>query len=298
MTINLQASTIRECVDWAAKRFESSDLYYGHGTDNPYDEAAWLVLHTLSLPLDLDDDQFEQNVTAADCHRVEAVVNERIHTRSPAAYLTGEGWFCGLPFYVDQSVLVPRSPIAELIEQAFEPWVEPDRVKQVLDIGTGSGCIGIACALVFPEAKVDLCDISPEALAVARRNIERYELEDRVHAHQADVFEGLTPKRYDLIVSNPPYVDAEDMAALPEEYRREPELGLAAGVDGLDIVRRILQRASEFLTDEGVLVVEVGNSEEALFAAYPELPFTWLEFSRGGQGVFLLTAKQLSSAVL
>ena len=224
-----------------------------------------------------------------------ALLRRRMDERIPAAYLTGTAWFAGLPFKVDERVLVPRSPIAELIEDQFAPWLlrEPE---YILDLCAGSGCIGIACAYVFPEAAVDLSDISLDALAVAQRNIDIHEVGHRVRTIESDLFNELAELRYDLIVSNPPYVDAEDLAEMPAEYRAEPALGLASGVDGLDFTRRLLREALDHLTEEGVLIVEVGNSCVALEEAFPELPFTWLEFRRGGHGVFLLTAAQLHEA--
>ena len=290
--------TIRDCIRWAVSRFHEAGLFFGHGTDNARDEATWLVLHALSQPLDLADTFHDCRLTPSERERVIRLLVRRIQTREPAAYLTGEAWFCGLPFTVNQHVLVPRSPVCELIENAFAPWVDPDDVHQILDLCTGSGCIGIACALAFPEAQVDMTDVSGKALAVARENVQRHDAGERVRLVQADVFDGLPVKQYDLIVSNPPYVGAEEMKGLPPEYHREPSLALAAGEDGLEIVRRILQGAAKYLTDRGVLVVEVGNSEDALVAAYPDLPFTWLEFERGGHGVFLLTAEQLRQAKL
>ena len=288
-----ELATIRDFIRWGASRFNAAGLHFGHGTDNALDEAAWLVLHALDLPLDLPPHWQEARLTPGERRRVVDLLLARIETRKPAAYLTGEAWFCGLPFAVNEAVLVPRSPIAELIEQGFQPWLVADPVTRVLDLCTGSGCIGIACAFAFPEAEVDLSDVSAEALDVARQNIARHGLGERVRPHRADVFDGLPPARYDLIVANPPYVDAADMAELPAEYRHEPRLGLAAGADGLDIVRRILAEAVDWLSPQGLLVVEVGNSAPALQAAYPDLPFIWPEFERGGHGVFLLEAGAL-----
>jgi ribosomal protein L3 glutamine methyltransferase len=222
------------------------------------------------------------------------LATRRIKERVPAAYLTQRMWFAGHEFYVDERVLVPRSPIAELIHAQFQPWADPTTIKRVLDIGTGSGCIAIACALAFPDAQVDAADISPDALAVTQINIERHQVQTRMRAIQSDVFDGLHNQRYDLIVSNPPYVSHAEMDQLPDEYLREPELGLRAGVDGLDIARRLLAEAESHLEPHGVLVVEVGDSEFALAEAYPAVPFIWLEFEHGGGGVFVLTAQQLS----
>ena len=286
--------SIRDFIRFGASQFRASGLQFGHGTDNALDEAAWLVLHTLALPLDLPMEWWVSRLTPAERSRVEAVLRLRVSTRKPAAYITREAWFMGLAFYVDERVLVPRSPIAELIAAEFGPWLEPTNVHRVLDLCTGSGCIGLAIGSVFPEAEIWLADLSRDALQVARRNVRNYGMEDRAQVVQSDVFDGLaTAPRFDLIVSNPPYVDSGEMAELPPEYRHEPSVGLAAGTDGLDVVRRILAEAGQHLTDGGVLIVEVGNSQPALEAAFPELPFTWLEFSSGGQGVFLLTREQL-----
>jgi len=286
--------SIRDFIRFGVSQFRAAGLRFGHGTDNALDEAVWLVLHTLSLPLDLPEAWWDSRLTPAERGRVEAVLRLRVSTRKPAAYITREAWFMGLPFYVDERVLVPRSPIAELIAAEFSPWLEPKTVHRVLDLCTGSGCIGLATGSVFPEAEIWLGDLSPEALAVARRNVRNHGMEDRVRVVQSDVFDGLaTAPRFDLIVSNPPYVDSGEMAELAPEYRHEPSLGLAAGADGLDVVRRILTEAGQHLTDGGVLIVEVGNSQPALEDAFPELPFTWLEFAGGGQGVFLLTREQL-----
>lgn len=285
--------TLRDFIRWGTSRFAEAGLYFGHGTDNALDEASWLVLHALSLPLDLADAYRDCALTQGERTEVLALLQERIESKKPAAYLTGEAFFCGLSFMVNESVLVPRSPIAELLEASFQPWVNPEEVSQVLDLCTGSGCIGIAAAYAFPSAHIDATDISPEALAVATQNVEQHSLTDCVDLYQADLFTGLPKKRYDLIIANPPYVDAEDMSALPDEYHQEPALGLAAGADGLDIVRRILAEAGEYLADNGALIVEVGNSQPALTEAFPELPFTWLEFERGGHGVFYLPASSV-----
>lgn len=287
--------SIRDFFRWAASEFVAAKLFYGHGTDNPWDEAEQLVLHALHLNPPLADEWLDARLTRAEKARVVANIQRRIEERIPAAYITGQAWFAGMPFVVDERVLVPRSPIAELIEKQFAPWLSAEP-QQILDLCTGSGCIGIACAYAFPDAEVQLSDISFDALAVAEENIHQHDLADRVFALQSDLFESLLGQRFDLIVSNPPYVDADDMASLPQEYHAEPELGLASGVDGLDFTRRLLAEAADHLTENGVLVVEVGNSWPALEEAYPGLPFTWVEFERGGHGVFVLNAADLRSA--
>lgn len=285
--------SVRDYIRWGTSQFNAAGLFFGHGTDNAWDEAAQLVLHALHLPVQESNPHwFDARLTLVERKAVMELLERRIRERVPAAYLTGEAWFAGLKFHVDERVLVPRSPIAELIEQGFEPWLQQFPAK-ILDLCSGSGCIGIACAYAFPEAEVDLSDISPDALAVAERNIEEHQLQDRVRAVQSDLFGGLQRRVYDLIVSNPPYVDRDDLAAMPAEYHAEPALGLASGDDGLDFTRRLLNEARAHLTSEGLLVVEVGNSQPALEQAFPELPFTWLEFAQGGQGVFVLTAADL-----
>lgn len=287
------ALTVEEMIITLGQQLADAQLFYGHGSDNPHDEAAELVFFAAGLRHEQAPDCYRQALDETVILKVRALVERRIQERLPAAYLTRRMWFAGHEFYVDERVLVPRSPIAELIHAHFTPWLKPSQVNRVLDIGTGSGCIAIACALAFPAAQVDAADISPDALSVTRINIDRHQLDGRVRAVQSDVFSQLTEDRYDLIVSNPPYVSHAEMDELPAEYLREPELGLRAGADGLDIVRRILAEAENHLQPDGLLVVEVGDSEQALADAYPAVPFLWLEFEHGGGGVFVLTAAQL-----
>lgn len=291
--------TLGDYVRWGASRLNEAEVFFGHGTDNAVDEALVIVLHALHLSYPIPDYFWQTHLTAEEQHRIVDLFNQRIRKRCPTPYLTHEAWFANLAFYVDERVLIPRSPIAELIEQSFAPWIQdPMAVSQVLDLCTGSGCIAIAMALhCFPNAQVDATDISPEALTVAAKNIERFDLAQQVQLLQSDVFAQLPSKRYDLIVSNPPYVDAVELNSMPIEFHHEPRLGLEAGADGLDIVRNILCHAADYLTPEGVLVVEVGVSQAALERAYPNAPFTWVSFARGGTGVFVLTAAQLTEYV-
>lgn len=270
-------------------------MFFGHGTDNARDEAAALVWHALRLPARVSHLTYARRVSKAARARVETLIQRRIEGRIPAVYLTGETWFAGLSFQVDPRVLIPRSPIAELIEHRFAPWIDPAGVRRILDIGTGSGCIAIACAVAFPKARVDGVDISEEALAVAAANVRRHRLGRRVRLLNSSHFSALRGETYDIIVSNPPYVGTRELESLPPEYAHEPRMALAAGRSGLDSVRVILNEAGRHLRPHGILVVEVGNTETAVRRAYPKLPFTWLEFERGGGGVFLLTAEQLRS---
>ncbi|AUH00143.1 50S ribosomal protein L3 N(5)-glutamine methyltransferase [Prodigiosinella confusarubida] len=284
--------TLQDMLRWTVSRFNAAHVYYGHGTDNPWDEALQLVLPSLFLPLDIPEDMYRARLTSSERHRIVERVIRRVNERIPVAYLTNKAWFCGLEFYVDERVLVPRSPIGELINNGFQSLL-PTSPHHILDLCTGSGCIAIACAQVFPEAEVDAVDISLDALAVAEQNIQQHAMEYNVTPIRSDLFRDLTAIHYDLIVTNPPYVDEDDMADLPQEFRYEPALGLAAGSDGLKLVRRILACAPDYLSEEGVLICEVGNSMVHLMEQYPDIPFTWLEFEHGGDGVFMLTRSQL-----
>lgn len=295
MTINHpELKTIRDFIRYATSEFNKAGLFYGHGTDNAWDEAVALVLHTAHLKHDINPAVLDANLTSDERTTLFALIHKRSKDRIPLPYLTNEAWFLGHSYYVDERVLIPRSPIAELLENQFAPFIQEDDVHQILDLCTGSGCIAIGCAQMFSGATVDAVDISADALAVAKINVSKHHMEDQVNLIQSDLFQQIAPKKYDIIVSNPPYVDAIDMAGLPNEYKQEPALALAAGDDGLDLAKRILRDASKYLQPHGILVIEVGNSEVALAAQYPDIPFTWLEFEHGGGGVFLLTAEQVS----
>ncbi|UCC56587.1 MAG: 50S ribosomal protein L3 N(5)-glutamine methyltransferase [Gammaproteobacteria bacterium] len=287
--------TVRELIEWGADRLDAAGLVFGHGTDNAYDEAAMLVLSALQLDMNLPPGDLDARVDPADVRQATELLDMRITTRKPAAYLTHEAWFAGMPFYVDERVLVPRSPIAELIENRFVPWIRPERVARILDLCTGSGCIACACAREFPTAYVDASDLSADALSVARRNIARHGLEQRVTLLQSDLFAAITADNYDIIISNPPYVPREEVGQLPSEFCHEPSLALAAGEDGLDIAIQILNNAHRYLSETGILVVEVGHTWPVLEAVFPDVPFTWLEFEFGGEGVFLLGRDQLDT---
>ncbi|OBU18735.1 ribosomal protein L3 N(5)-glutamine methyltransferase [Photobacterium aquimaris] len=284
--------TLQDMLRWTVSRFNAAGLFYGHGTDNAWDEAVQLVLPTVYLPLDVPPEVRNSRLTSSERHRIVERVMRRINERTPVSYLTNVAYFCGMEFFVDERVLVPRSPIGELIENRFEPFLQQEPTR-IMDLCTGSGCIGIACAHMFPEAEVDIVDISTDALAVAEQNITDHGLEQQVIPLRSDLLRDIPKDKYDLIVTNPPYVDQEDMDSLPEEFRHEPELGLAAGSDGLKLVRRILANAPDYLKENGILICEVGNSMIHMEEQYPHIPFLWLEFANGGHGVFMLTREQL-----
>lgn len=285
--------TARRLINTAEEQFRKADLCYGHGTDNSHDEAVYLVLGALGFPFDVNDRRLDEPLEAAKTQHIQNLVVRRIAERVPVAYLINEAWFCGLSFYVDKRVIIPRSPLAELIEEKFAPWMLRRGNFRILDIGVGSGCIAIACAMAFPDADIDAVDIDEDAIAVGKINVDRYQVSDRVHLIRSDLYENLNGNRYDLIVANPPYVGSRELSELPEEYRHEPAGALYGGQDGLDLVRKILLQSRAHLTDTGILVVEVGNNQEAVTETFPQLPFVWLEFERGGEGVFLLTSEDL-----
>ena len=289
-----QLHSVGDFIRYAASQFNQADLYFGHGNDNAWDEAIILVMYVLALPSSLSEHTMQCRLTEDEKQQVLSVITRRIDEKLPAAYITQQAIFAGLPFYVDQRVLVPRSPLAEYIERRFSPLIDENRkLASILDLCTGSGCIAIACAHYFPEADVDALDLSVEALNVAQINIESHQLMAQVIPIQSDVFSGVEGQKYDLIVTNPPYVDEEDFDSLPDEFIHEPAIGLGSGVDGLTITKQILAEAQCYLNDDGLLICEVGNSQVHLIASYPEVPFTWLSFERGGHGVFMLTKAQL-----
>jgi ribosomal protein L3 glutamine methyltransferase len=287
--------SIRDVLRYAVSRFNAANLCYGHGFADAYDEAVYLILHTLHLPLDRLDPFFDARLLPSELTRIETLLEKRINTRSPAAYLTREAWLAGHRFYVDERVIVPRSFIGEVLHDGLVSWlVQPDAVKTALDLCTGSGCLAILLADAYPNARIDAVDLSPDALDVARRNVSEYDLDGRIRLLKSDLFGALAQCKYDLIVANPPYVTAKAMAELPAEYRREPILALASGSDGLDHIRRILREASIHLTPDGILVVEAGHNRDALEKAFPELPFTWLDTGSGEGFVFLLERSALA----
>ncbi|MGL9769152.1 MAG: 50S ribosomal protein L3 N(5)-glutamine methyltransferase [Sodalis sp. (in: enterobacteria)] len=284
--------TIQDMLRWTVSQFNAAQIYYGHGTDNPWDEALQLVLPSLSLPLDLPLEMHNARLTSSERVRVVERVIRRVNERIPVPYLINKAWFCGLEFYVDARVLIPRSPIGELITKHFCDLL-PHPPAHILDMCTGSGCIAVACTYIYPEVEVDAVDIAPGVLAVAEHNIQVHGVEQRVTPILSDLFRDLPPLVYDAIITNPPYVDEEDMNDLPAEFHAEPLLALVAGSDGLKVVRRILACAPDYLSADGVLICEVGNSMVHLVAQYPQVPFRWLEFAQGGTGVFMLTRQQL-----
>ncbi|WP_268410043.1 50S ribosomal protein L3 N(5)-glutamine methyltransferase [Alteromonas sp. a30] len=289
-----QLHTILDVVRWSVSRFNEAGLFFGHGTDNAWDEAVSLVLQCLYLPQEVSDQLFQARLTTEEKQHILSLVNRRIHERIPVAYLTQQAWFCDLPFYVDERVLVPRSPLAELIQAKFDGFLN-NEPQHILDLCTGSACIAIACAYAFPEAQVDAVDISLDALEVASINIEEHDLLERVFPINSDVYSALNEQKYDLIVTNPPYVDAEDIADMPEEFHIEPEIGLAAGEDGLDIVHTILQQAPQHLNKGAWIIVEVGNSLVHVQQQYPDLDLKWIEFKNGGDGVFAVQKETLEA---
>lgn len=290
----IELITVRDYIRYAVSRFTAAQLFFGHGSDNAWDEAVYLTLHTLSLPLDRLEPFLDARLLPHERETLLEVYRRRCEDRLPAAYLTNEAWLGDYRFYIDDRVIVPRSFIAELLQEQLSPWVEdPWAISNALDLCTGSGCLAILTALAFPEAQVDAVDLSKDALAVAERNIGDYSLNERVHPIYSDAFSQLKGKKYDLIISNPPYVNAESVTALPPEYLHEPELALGSGDDGLDFTRIILREAKKHLTPEGILIVEIGHNREALEDAYPTLPFTWLDTSAGDEFVFMLYAADL-----
>ncbi len=286
--------TLRDCLRFAVSRFKESKLFFGHGSNNAYDEAAYLILHTLHLPPDRLEPFLDARLTDIELSEVLSIIQSRVEQRIPAAYLTHQAFLGDFSFYVDERVIVPRSFISELLLAQLSPWIaEPDEISSVLDLCTGSGCLAILAAHAFVFAEIDAVELSPAALNVAERNVAEYDLQDRVHLIESDLFSALEHQQYDLIISNPPYVDAASVAELPSEYLHEPKLALGSGLDGLEATRKILAQAAAHLTDNGILIVEIGHNREVLETAYPELPFTWLEVSAGDQFVFMLHKNDL-----
>lgn len=292
--VSQELKTIRDYIRWAFSLFNGAHLHFGHGTDNAWDEAVYLVLSALHLPPDVTPDLMNARLTLVERRHLCDYIFQRIDQRIPAAYLTQEAWFAGLPFYIDKRVIIPRSPIAELIENGFSPWLDNQPVDHILDLCTGSGCIAIAAALAFPEAEVDAVDICDDALEVAKINVTKHHVTDQITLIKSNLFENIK-RKYDLIISNPPYVSPEEYDALPREFSHEPTLALKADNHGNEIAKQILKNAADHLTPGGILIVEVGNAAEFLIADLPVVPFLWLDFERGGDGVFLLTKSQLDA---
>ncbi len=293
-SVSQELQTIGDYIRYASSQFNQAELFFGHGSDNAWDEAVTLIMFAISLPVNAVDQVLSYRLVEQEKQTILTLIEQRINEGVPAAYITNQAYFANLPFYVDERVLVPRSPIAELILKRFTPYINEQHLpSRILDLCTGSGCIAIACAVEFPDAEVDAVDLSIDALNVAQINIENHGLSEQVIPIQSDVFTGVEGLTYDLIVSNPPYVDQEDVDSLPVEYTHEPEMGLGCGEDGLDIVRQILAQSAEHLNDNGILICEVGNSQIHVEAVYPQVPFTWIDFEHGGHGVFMLTKAQL-----
>jgi ribosomal protein L3 glutamine methyltransferase len=293
-TLNI-LTTLRDYMRWASSRFTAEKIAFGQGSTTALDEAVALVLYAVNQPYHLSAAFFDCVLTYEERQTVFDLIERRINERIPAAYLTKESIFMGLPFYVDERVLIPRSPVAELIEQRFEPWIEEETVEHILDLCTGSACIAIACAYAFPNAMVDAVDLSPEALEVAEINIEKHQLSDIVTTYYSDLFNKLPPTKYDVIISNPPYVALQEWQDLPPEFHAEPDMAFKGGDSGLDLVLRILINSKDYLSEQGILIVEVGSSAETLQTLFPDVEFYWLNFERGGDGVFLLTAEQVTN---
>ena len=285
--------TVGEALQYCAERLQASDVFFGHGTDNPWDEAVQLVLSVADLPLDADDGVLPHTLDAPATARMLSILDSRIENHIPLPYLLGRAWFAGLEFICDRRAIIPRSPMAELIQHEFKPWYQGPEPRRVLDLCCGGGCIGLAVAHYYPGVSVDLADLDEEALDLAAENTALLGLSDRASLISSDLFSALAPEKYDIILSNPPYVNQQDLSSMPAEFHHEPPLALGSGPDGLALTRKILQQAAEFLTDSGLLIVEVGNSWPELEALYPDAAFTWLEFEHGGHGVFAITAKEL-----
>lgn len=291
--VTKELKTVRDFIRWTCSLLNEHDVFLGHGNVSEWDESVQLVMAAIHLSWNNDAAVLDARLLTHEKKRVIDFVKQRVEERKPLPYIINEAWFMEMPFYVDERVLIPRSPIAQLLETEFSPFLRSGPVGHILDLCTGSGCIGIACAYVFEEAEVDLIDISEDALEVARINIEQHELEERVTPIHSDLFASVKGMKYDLIVSNPPYVDQDDFETMPVEFQHEPELALTSGCDGLDITRRILREANDYLTDDGLLVVEVGNSEVHLMEQFPHVPFTWVDLPNGGNGVFVISAQEL-----
>lgn len=290
-----ELKTLRDFIRWSASEMNRNDLYFGHGFTSALDESVYACLFALKLPNNWPTSYFDTHLIESERKAIYELVSLRVKSRLPLSYLTNEAWFCGLKFYVDERVLVPRSPIAELIQNQFEPWVDPESVNSILDLCTGSACIAIACQYAFPEAHVTASDLSKDALEVASVNVKNHGLEDDLTLIESDCFQSIAEQTFDLIVSNPPYVDANDLASMPEEYGQEPAMGLGSGNDGLDLTFQILTQSVDYLSDHGVLMVEVGNSATALVELLPNVPFSWVEFEQGGEGVFYISANDLKN---